>query len=622
MIRETPVAGKPMSRSKFLLITILAGVSALALALLTPKAWRLQMYLEAGVAWALVTLLVLLACASVAVWRHWRTSPPEARRSLLRDVSGSLLLTAVLVLLVPGRALIEHDENNLVMTAQTIHADFSPATAAAGVIAADGTLTPSSLRLDKRGVMYPLMLNALAPWALDYAQAALWLNAGFGALSLLLLVRIARRFVPGPAAFAAALLLASFPMFTVSLRGGGFDLANTALMLLAVHLACSLWYQPARVRLALLVSTLAVLCQLRYETPLLATLLLGALLLKALWEVSARSTLLALSPLALAPALFRLAMPIDWELPGPWFKAWSSANVPDNVERLVAWALSPTGWQMGSPAIGGFCLLAALVYLVSSRRRVQQPAAFVLCVVPAVALTSVFMFSYWGQITLGITTRYFIYLAALLSVFASFALARLGAQLAPARAGLVSLSVAALWFAFDLQRSVAGAFWTQNTLWKFRDGLRAVVQAQYGQCPVVIGTEATLLLLTRGVSAVFPFAAIQMAEGGAARLQPAGIVAVALAFETSATAPAVDPRLLERIPQARLVGTQRVGDTLANLYQLYPDQPIDPAACTPRPAAWTRMQWDPAQPPERTWETFRDRWEVSNARMLESQGRP
>lgn len=605
-----------MTRSSFVLVTAAAGVLALAIALLTPQSWRLQMYLDNSVWWALLTLSGLLVTALVAAVRHWRECGQERRHDLLSDLCATLLLSAAVVVLVPGRALIENDENNLILSAQSIHNHFSPVSPGTGVIDMEGVLTPTRLSLDKRGVMFPLMLNALAPWALDYPAAALWLNAIFGWLGLFVLVRIARRFMAGPAALAAPVLLVSFPMFTVTLRSGGFDLANFALLLLAVHLTCGLLYQASRVRLALLVATLAVLCQLRYETPLVASLLLGALMLRAWGHAASRSWLLAAAALALAPALFRMAAPFDWEMPAPWFKPWTSANVPDNLERLAAWAFSPAGWEMGNPAVGAVCLLAALLYLIGSRRPLRQLWAFSVCVAPAALLTGVLMFSYWGQITTGITTRYFIYLAALVSIFAAFALHAFFAQLAVARAGLASLLIAMLWLTLDLQRSVVAAPWVRQTPWNFRDSVRAVVQAQYGECNVVVGLETPPLLLTRGVSAVFPIEALALAQPDAPRLQRAGIVAVALAFETSEEKPDIDPQLLERIPQAIRLGAARRGSTTATLFQLYPAQHIDRTQCQPRQPVWTALRWDPEAPPVRRWEHFRDRAEESNARLM------
>lgn len=611
-----------MTRSSFVMVTAVGGGLALVIALLTPQSWRLQMYLDSGVWWALLTLCGLLCTASLAVVRHWRACGPERRRDLLTDLCATLLMVLVVVALVPGRALIENDENNLILSAQSIHNHFSPVSPGTGLIDAEGVLTPSRLSLDKRGVMFPLMLNALAPWALDYPAAALWLNALFGWLGLFLLVRIARRFIPGPQALAAPLLLLSFPMFTVTLRSGGFDLANFALLLLSVHLTGGLLYQSSRVRLALLIATLAVLCQLRYETPLVASMLLVMLMLRAWGHAPARSWMLAAAPLALAPGLFRMAAPFDWEMPAPWFKPWSTANAPDNLERLAAWAFSPAGWEMGNPAVGACCLLALLLYLSSSRRPLRQPLAFCVCVVPAVLLTAVLMFSYWGQITTAITTRYFIYLAALLCVFAAFSLHAFGAQLAGARAGLVSVLVATLWLTLDLQRSVVAAPWVRSTLWNFRDSVRAAVQAQYGQCNVVVGLETPPLLLTRGVSAVFPIEALELARPDSARRERADLVAVALAFETSEEKPGIDPQLLARIPQAIRLGAARHGTTTATLYQLYPAERVDPALCTPRTPVWTAMRADPAAPPLRRWEHFRDRSDETSERLLKTMQAP
>lgn len=597
-------------RLKFFLLTCLSGLLGLGLAFGLPQSIRLQWYIEWGPAWALFSLLLLLIAAIIYGVRAFRSADRVEQRSLLLDLAFSAALVVFLCLWVPARALIENDENNIQSAAQGIHLHFQSTSVGSGIIDQHGVVTPESLKLDKRGVMFPLMLNALAPHWMSFDQARYWVNGFWGWWCLLLTIRLGRLFGLQHGAWGAALLLASFPVFTVTLRSGLFDVANLGLLLLMalMGLRClrARSSQEANSAALLMATAAVVVCQIRYEAVLPACIMLGVLILRGSCQTSApRAPALVLAPLLIAPGLLRMAMPIDYEMPGPWFKPWSVMNIPDNLEQLLAWIFSPHGMGTGNPIVGVLLVVGVLLYGLRRQWRLAAGWTTLFLALPLLALTAVLMYSYWGKAGMAITVRYFLYLTVVLAICAMYLCWNEVRHLRGLRHTPLIVGMAIL--AFRLPASVNAEPFTGLTLHRYRDAALQNIHTAYGNCQVLIVAYNGAFFMSSGISAL-PLARFAKQSGDYIRHARAyRHAAVALSIEAPQQGP-VPQSLLDRVGAVTRVASATNGHTQAHLYQIWPPGTAPTQDCVQRGLMPSALYIDPAHPPRKPWEGFVQRW--------------
>jgi hypothetical protein len=350
----------------------------------------------------------------------------------------------------------------------------------------------------------------------------------------------------------------------------------------------------------------AVAAQLRYETILLAGM---ATLLFLGWALLVRSDrlrhpLLSALPLLLVPATWRMALPIDWEMPGPWFVPWSIRNVPDNLERLGVWLVSPQGLETGNPLIG----LLALLGLVSlAWRGFRAPLSFrpaadqLLVTLALVLLVAVFMLSWWGQATLLITVRYFIPVALAAAILAVHFLHRSTGSLPGGLPRTLPIIISSLLFCLQLPVLREARPYATMYLPQYRDLLLGALDHGYGHCNVLVLSPHAVPLLARGYSAMTPLAFEDIGLDQLQTLSGNAIDAVVLSVPQRMGKDLLPAHELQRFGEG--VTIHQVQGTVwgLRLVQSWPAHPVDRARCLPRPPLHRFIE-HPQYPPHRVWE--------------------
>ncbi len=499
-----------MTRNRFVVITGCVGALALALGFLTPHAWRHAAYIVASAPLAALGLLLMLA----AVLRLARATP-EQQRSRGLDAIVALALTVVIALVVPGRALIENDEANMLMTAYGIANTGTPVAPMAGVFQADGALSPMQVMLDKRGVMFPVMIATFDGVLGADVRHALWVSliGTFGAL--LFALRLARRVLSPVAAMAVPILLASFPVFSVHARCGTFDVMSFAHFLMALQLLLS-YLSGLRAQaetkllqryLLALIATAAVLAQLRYEQVGMAGLAVGVVLLVLCGRSvrdQDRGWLAALAPLVFLPAALRMAIEYTHQLPVATAVPWALKNFVVNAERLVFFTVWDSKTQSGNTAIGVIALIGTLGILVSAARMLragrEDVRMLLLILLPFAILDTLLLFYWWGQASNLITVRMFVPHVFALALLASFFVHELVRSKAILHWALPALALLA--FALSLPSARTATLLTSIPLAINRDVVVNSLRAQKAVCTTLVLADNTIPLVARGINAM------------------------------------------------------------------------------------------------------------------------
>lgn len=172
------------------------------------------------------------------------------------------------------------DEVLLSSTAMQMHFERETAVVLRGFEYA-GNFTPMNVFLDKRPLLFPFLVCTLHDLT-GYRVANAFILNGILSVALVGLTWLVGRRLGGPwAGVAAALLLCGVPLVAQNATGGGFELLNLVMLLLALWLGCRHAEQPAdNDRFSAFILSGVLLAQVRYESvifvlPVGATVLLG-----------------------------------------------------------------------------------------------------------------------------------------------------------------------------------------------------------------------------------------------------------------------------------------------------------------------------------------------------------
>lgn len=486
----------------FLATVAICGALALALGLFLPWELRLELYATIGPA---VALLLWLASAALGLaWMvHWlRAAAVLDRRWFVVDISFAVVAALVLAAVVPNRALIEGDESQIALTAQRIAAEGRADSGIAGVYDAHGRMLATDIGLDKRGLGLSTAAAVVMPLVGDALSAAQTINLVLGALILFLLVRIARRHAAGAWPLLAAIGLCSTPVFALSVRGGGLDVAHLAGVLAIVHLLQSQWLAPHALRGWLLVTCMAVLAQIRTEGLVVASLALLLLYGRALsCDERRRGWALRVSALLLVPAAWRLAVPFHYELP-VGTTAMGLEHLARNALGLLHTALWPGDRHLTAVWINGLALFAAAgaLWRLGDANRRGLVLASVLSWLPLMVSMAMVLTFYWGQAGTLITARYFLGLYALASIAACLAVYALARK--SSVAAIVVAAVLLLGSTAQLYRAhFADPFIKQPAIQQ-REWVLLALRQRYGDCNLLLLHPHTAIWLARGIGSM------------------------------------------------------------------------------------------------------------------------
>lgn len=265
--------------------------------------------------------------------------------------------------------------------------------------------------VDKRPLFFPFLLS-LAHDLTGYRPANAFLLNGALTYVFLGLAALAGRLLAGRSgAWLSVLLFAGLPLLGQNAVGGGFELLNLTMALGTLLLGVRLLTKPAEASFAAFCFSALLLCQVRYESCLLAAP--AVLLVFWLWRREGRvvfSWEVALAPLLLVVlplqhVVFRVN-PGTWELDSkPGFTTpFSLAYLPDNVAHALAFFFGLPSDQPNSlffSALGVLALPFALLLLAKQVRRLRElepvRIASALFFVGLLAHALVMMAYFWGR---------------------------------------------------------------------------------------------------------------------------------------------------------------------------------------------------------------------------------
>lgn len=422
---DEPQPTAPVAPRKFwLLLGISAGLAG-ALMLWAGARREVAVFLYGQVAYWLV--LALLATWAWQVGRNLATEQFRPWSFLRRNwlpLSAAGIVTGIALVSVRPQFRVLSDETNLLAVSQSMLYHKTPYNST-DQKRYYGWMTPLSFGVEKRPLVFPFLVHGLHA-LLGYApENAFRLNAiAFGVL-LALVGIIARRHLSATATVAAVLLVGSYPLVVNCARSAGFDLLATLFAGLSFALAYSHMRAPSADRLALLVCTLLVSAQVRYESALYGGVIGGMLCAFGyvrLVDLRSRPLLYWLAPFLVLPLLVQRTLTANAHENPPGVAAFSVQHFTKFVGTFLRAQTNgdfrlphvpPLYWA--AAAAVGFLLIALLRgrLRLEPRRKVHLLAMALVCLLVNYAI----VFSFHGSdFTHPGAVRYFLNLSILVAL--------------------------------------------------------------------------------------------------------------------------------------------------------------------------------------------------------------
>ena len=331
----------PAERVRALLWWALLAVSALAAAaagFLARPETRIGLWLHLGTPLVELSLVFALLLALPDVWPALRSAlRAESRRNDLAALGILLLASLAMLRLVHPEMRMQADESALVGTSFGLHLTGLPLVPSAGYYDTHGELHMLATNMDKRGLLFPILLNGMHALFGYSAAQGLRLNALLTLLIPALAYAGLRRHMGAPGALAGALLVLAHPVLIWCGASSGFEPLNAVLILVG-WLAVQAAARSGSVRRWLLVAVLGALAaQVRYES-----VLFGAALFAIGSAVCARRPEsnwrwgLALVPVLYLPFAWQRALAFDFGLGEKGAEPFAPSYFADNVGHALA----------------------------------------------------------------------------------------------------------------------------------------------------------------------------------------------------------------------------------------------------------------------------------------------
>lgn len=327
-----------------------------------------------GFFFALSLLLLWLFCAVPAMSEFW-----ESIRHLRGLAFGGLAVLVCCVVIFqsePAKFRILDDELSLQRTALSLHSDREFVSADRGYWI-DGEFTVINATLGKRPFLYPFLVSVVHDFTGYRIENAFYLNFFLGLLVVLVAYCLLLCWFGVWASMIASLALASTPLFILSVRSGGFEVANMLFFgLLGLGLVVYLSKRGSRRLEAFLILTASLLAYTRYESAIILLLLLVFLLWrhwrKASWHLS---WWVCFAPLTMVPAVWLLrctrarsgAWPGAELVDAPIF---SHTHIMGNLEDALVFFLSPSSQVPTNFYFTLFALIGLIWFLLRSMQAV------------------------------------------------------------------------------------------------------------------------------------------------------------------------------------------------------------------------------------------------------------
>ncbi len=283
-----------------------SGALAVLLGFLPPVGVRKRLFLQWGLpclALALVTWLITIIPGRAAASHLRRRGRRQAPL-----IGLAVLLGAAAFLISPPTIQILADQTNLLAMSQGMFEEGTPQKPVEMIRLENGRPFVLTWREDKRPLLFPFLV-CLAHGLTGYRPANLFLVNGLAwVLTLALFGLLLRRAFGLALAATGMILLGALPLAILAATSGGFETVNLLFLVLAGFWWREYVTRPTARTLETLSLTLALLAQVRYESPVFSLVLLPlawAWLPREEWrEIGWRSFLL--------PHLF---LPVAWQGP-------------------------------------------------------------------------------------------------------------------------------------------------------------------------------------------------------------------------------------------------------------------------------------------------------------------
>ena len=381
---------------------------------------------EGGYYFILLTFAVWL----LALWRRMaalRLEGPAWPGRADQLLAGGLivLFTGLALAHETFRSKILYDEYVLQSTAYNLHF-FRDNSAMVRGYEIQGVFLPMDSYVDKRPVFFAFLLSLVHDLTGFRPANAYLLNAGLCVVALALVWGIGWRLNGRKGGLLAVGLLGSLPLFAQNATGAGMELLNLCMLLAAVLAAADWLAEPDEPRLSVLVLTVVLLVQSRYESA--AYVLPTAVVIGIGWWRIRRvllSWMAVCAPLLLVPVALQQKVisssPIMWELRENQTSRFSLEYLPDNLRGAWAFFSSVGITQANSLLLGPLGALALAIIgwkVVQNRRKPDWPdpmrRSLLFFGAGVLGVTALIMFYYWAALNDPMASRFALPLHALL----------------------------------------------------------------------------------------------------------------------------------------------------------------------------------------------------------------
>jgi hypothetical protein len=349
---------------------------------------------------------------------YWKTH----RAGLACVVIGALFLQVH----EPRGYKLLFDEFAIAGVARNMHFDRE-ATVPSSAHYFNGRLFVADGIVDKRPFFFAFLLSLTHDLTGYRETNAFYLNAGLATILLLLIYGLGFRLGGIRIGCLGVLLFVGLPLLAQNATGSGVELLNLVMICALLLVAADYLQSPGRNGLDLLVMTVVLLSQARYES-ILYTLIVPVVVLYKWWRTGRIGLTLfsAVSPLFLLPPLLVNKVFLDQPAffqtkPGEVVFAW--AHLPDNLAHAVYYLFTP-GLNSTNSLLLSTAGVVALVFLglllgrnfVRGKNARCDDMVLTLILVVVLANTIIAQCYYWGHWDDPLATRFSLPLQLMMTV--------------------------------------------------------------------------------------------------------------------------------------------------------------------------------------------------------------
>ena len=346
--------------------------AALLTAVLPPPKSIYHVFQHTGYYFIFVSFILWLTCLFKLYFTQIRT--------ILRDHYGGLLLATVLMVLIfciaPPKFKILSDESNLIGVSMAMYQSKKVYLPIQG-FNVDYKKPEYQITIDKRPLLYPLLVSLVHSLVGFSPYNGFVVNFMLGIAVLFLLYLIIYDHFPRPYSFFAVLILAGLPNFVMWVTSSGFETLNLFFILFTIFLFEKVIKSRRIQHIELLLLTLVLVAQCRYESIVFVVailFLLPMLLKKRVLSEMSLITLIILFlfiPTIWLPRLYA-QLPVINKIgshvvqAANLYEAFSFSNLIANTPKnlMVFLGLDP---NLGfSPVVAGMAI--AGIYLMTKKR--------------------------------------------------------------------------------------------------------------------------------------------------------------------------------------------------------------------------------------------------------------